>query len=134
MSDEHARKAPQEEEGKFPDPDPALVDRAKETGEVIVFSSRIGATPYMKYTPYQTNRGVKVDMWSCISWIFKAMPGRALLGRPVVVWPDESDDYEVNRFTDEWVKGQVMHSRLIELQPPEETPFDGMALGGWIDE
>lgn len=117
----------------YTDPD-EVIRLAKEDDMVIDFCGRWGARPYMKFTPYRNNRGVKIHMWSCISYMFKAMPGRALLGRPKFVWPDEIEGYEVASFTDEWVWSRVFRSRGVVLIPVEESPFAGGVIGGWLDE
>lgn len=116
----------------YTDPD-TVVERAKANDLVLDFVGRVGARPYIRYTPYENNRGVKVNMWSCISYTFKRMPERTILSYPRIIEPDECGDYNVRMFTDEWVKGMVQNSRGVELHPAEETPFSGSMME-WYDE
>ena len=116
----------------YTDPDTVL-EKAKTEDVVIDFVGRVGARPYMKYTPYENNRGTKVNMWSCISYTFKRMPHRTLLSHPTIVDPAECDDYNVRMFTDEWVWNQVRKSRGVELIPIEDSPF-GSDFMEWYDD
>jgi hypothetical protein len=112
-----------------------IVDQAKASnGEQVIKMNRVGATPYMRFTPYENARGVTVNMWSCISIVPKAMPERTLLFHPRIVDPSEYDDYNVRMFTTEWVKHEVykMHPSKVELLPADETPFAGNMMQ-WVD-
>lgn len=125
-------------EVKLPDSDDAdrVIEKAQEgNGEyAIALSSRIGATPFLRYTPYYNNRGVKVHMWSCRSITPKAMPGRTLLLSDVnIIDPDEYDDYPLRMFTTEWVWHQVFRARIAEVLPVEDTPFGDANYGRYID-
>lgn len=90
----------------------------------IVFSGRVGATPWVRPTPYRNHRDVVVRMWSCISCYPKAVPGRTMLfGRRSFVWPDEKDDWEINIITREWVWSEVRRSGFVDVMPAEESPW-----------
>lgn len=105
-----------------------IVEKAKASnGDKVIRLRRIGACPFLRFTPYENNRGVRVHMWSCISITFKAMPERTLLSYPRIIEPDELDDYNVRMFTTEWVEHQIQRTREneAELVPVEETPFGG---------
>lgn len=102
---------------------------AKRTGDVISLS-RIGANPYLRYTPYENNRGTRVNMWSCISYYFDKMPERTLLSSPHIVRPWEHDDWEINQIHTPWVIHQLAHTyrAKIEVVPVEDSPFGGTLL------
>ncbi|MFB6197532.1 MAG: hypothetical protein ABEI52_04590, partial [Halobacteriaceae archaeon] len=50
-----------------------IVQDAKANDKVIRLN-RIGATPFLAYTPYKNNRGATVHMWSCISYKLHRRP------------------------------------------------------------
>lgn len=110
-------------------PDIERVDEIVETvadaeGDLCIALKNVGATPWLRPTPYPNNRGVLVRMWSCISAYPKTMPGRTMLfGHRVPVWPDEYDDYNVRMFTKEWVRAQVRKATHFEVRKAEESPF-----------
>jgi hypothetical protein len=106
-----------------------IVSRVEETREVIGLK-RIGAMPYLRYTPYENNRGATVGLWSCISVSFDAMPGKTLLSSAHIVRPWELDDWEVNQIHSPWVVNQLTKTRRgrISIEPAEETPFAGEIL------
>lgn len=110
-----------------------LVDRAKASGgDLVLLLDRIGAAPYMRFTPYENNRGVTVNMWSCVSVTAKAMPERTILMHPRIVDPSRLDDYNVRMFTTPWVRQQVNRSRIVRLFRADDTPFAGDMLR-WND-
>lgn len=117
------RKAPDES------PDYEAVDQAVEKvanadGDLCIALKNIGATPWLRPTPYPNNRGVMVRMWSCISVYPKAMPGKTMLfGRRSPVWPDELDDYNVRMITKEWVRAELRKATHFEVHAAEESPF-----------
>ena len=113
----------------------AAVDRVRECNgdEVLVLSDRIGAKPYLRFTPYRNHRGVRVHMWSCISITGKVMPDRTLLFHPRIVDPARLDDYPLRMFTTEWVRQEARRSRLVEVEPLDETPFGGEMMW-WGDD
>lgn len=125
---------------EFRNPDATDADQVVEQvkashGDLVIdFESRIGARPFMRYTPYTNNRGVRVNMWSCMSVLGVPMPGKTLLFRTTTVHPDDYDDgYEdIRMFTSEWVWRQVYHSRGVAIVPVEESPFD-RDTGQWIE-
>lgn len=104
-------------------------------GAKVIQLKRVGATPFLRYTPYQNNRGTKVGMWSCISITGKAMPKETLLFRPQIVFPDEHDDWEINMITTPWVVNQLSKTNesRVEVLDAEETPFAGNMMQ-WCDE
>lgn len=110
-------------------PDYELVDEAIEAvanaeGELCIAMKNIGATPWLRPTPYENHRGVLVRMWFCISCYPKAMPGGTLLfGRRVPIWPDEHDHYNVRMFTKEWVRASLRKVTHFEVRPAEESPY-----------
>lgn len=107
-----------------------IVDDAKEHEHVIQLD-RIGAAPFLKYTPYTNNSGVTVNLWSCISYTFTQKPDNTLLSHPTIVDPSEHDDWEINMITTEWVVNQVKHSRIVKVGPKKDSPFQGDIVGGW---
>jgi hypothetical protein len=107
-----------------------IVHEAKEQALAIRLD-RIGATPWLFYTPYTNNRGVAVHMWSCISYTFRKMPEKTLLTHPTVIKPEDYDDWEIRMLTDEWLVNQVHRSRIVKTKPLEDSPFDGGIVGGW---
>lgn len=106
-----------------------LVERAVDSdGDlVLVFGGRIGATPYARFTPYTNADGVRVHHWTVLSVVPKAMPGRAMLFRPELIEPDESEDYPLRYFTTEWIRWEARRSPGMRLEPARETPFAGDA-------
>lgn len=127
------RKHPDDEDGPFEISElPRDFDRIDEAvelvadaeGDLCIAMKNVGATPWLRPTPYENHRGVLVKMWSCISVYPKAVPGRTLLfGHRVPVWPDESDDYHVRMFTKEWVRAQLRKTSHFEVRKAEESPF-----------
>jgi len=109
-----------------------LVTDAKENDKAIRLD-RIGATPWLKFTPYTNNRGVTINMWSCISYKLSRRPGKTLLGLPAVVKPWDHDDWEINHISTPWVIRQVKQSRIVKVCDVSESPFRGGILGGWND-
>ncbi len=102
----------------------AFVGRALADDEVILaFTGRIGATPYFRFTPYHNNDGVRVHHWTCLSVTARAMPGRALLFRPVLIEASDSDDYPLRHFSTEWVRGEARKARSLTLFDAADTPF-----------
>lgn len=102
---------------------------AAEGDLTIALVGRIGATPWLRPTPYRCHakerqeRGPMIRMWSCISQYPKAMPARTMLfGRRVFIWPDEGD-YNVRMFTREWTWAQVRKALLVEVVPASESPW-----------
>lgn len=102
----------------------------------IAFVGNVGATPYLRPTPYRSwghedHPGVVVRLWSCISQLPKFMPARTILmGRRVPIWPDEPDrfgeerrGFNVNMFTREWVWAEVRKVTHVKIVPAEESPF-----------
>jgi hypothetical protein len=106
-----------------------MVDRVKASREVISLT-RVGASPYLRYTPYENNRGVTVGLWSCVSVQFEAMPERTLLSSSRIVRPWELDDWEINQIHTPWVVNQVANTwrGRVDVLPAEETPFAGEIL------
>lgn len=106
---------------------------AQRTGDVISLT-RIGSAPYLRFTPYENNRGVQVNMWSCISYYFEAMPERTLLNSPHIVRPWQKDDWEINQITTPWIVRQLTktYRGRIEVVPVEDSPFAGEILK-WSD-
>ena len=115
-----------------PDGDDAdeVVALAKARSLVIRFTARIGATPWLRYTPYYNHHGVKIHMWSGVSYTFRAMPERTLLGLPTIIDPRD-EGYNVRMLTDEWVWRQVFHSRMVDLVRYRDSPFQGPLFGPW---
>lgn len=106
-----------------------LVDRARDSGGDEVLSlRRVGATPYLRLTPYTNNRGVTVNMWSCISVTGKPMPENTLLFHSRIIDPTEHDGYPLRMFTTPWVRRQARHTRAVRLYAAEDTPFAGDML------
>jgi hypothetical protein len=110
-----------------------IVTDAKANDKAIRLD-RIGATPWVKYTPYENNEGVTINMWSCISHQLHARPERTLLGFPTVIKPWEEDTWEVNHLSTPWVVKQVIHSRIVKVVPKAESPFTGDIVGAWYDD
>lgn len=108
----------------------SIVQEAKDD-DLAIRLDRMGATPWLAYTPYTNNKGVTVHMWSCISYTFRQMPERTLLVHPTIIQPEEYDDWEIRMITDEWAIHQCQHSRIVETQPVDESPFGGRVVGGW---
>jgi len=109
-----------------------LVAEAQANEQVITLD-RVGAAPYLKYTPYTNNSGVTVNMWSCISYTFTAKPDKTLLGWPKIVDPADHDSWEINMITTEWVIHQLVKSRLVTVVEKDDSPFAGDIIGGWND-
>lgn len=109
------------------------VEWAKRTGDVISIQ-RMGAAPYLRFTPYENNRGVRVNMWSCISCYFEAMPERTLLNASHIVRPSEHDDWEINQIHTPWVVNQLAGTprARVDVVPVRESPFGGEILK-WSD-
>lgn len=105
-----------------------IVQEAKAEDKVVSISN-VGANPHLRYTPYRNHRGVVCDLWSIVTLSFKAMPGRTLLTRPTVVWPDE--EWEINYPTTEWLVAEIhnRHPAKINLLDPDESPT--RVMGGW---
>lgn len=101
--------------------------------DLAIRLDRIGATPWLYYTPYTNNEGVEINMWSCISYKLHAMPEKTLLGIPTVVKPWKLDDWEINQIHTPWVVRQVKYSRLVKTKPVAESPFADKLVGGWND-
>jgi len=99
--------------------------------DLAIRLDRVGATPWLYYTPYTNNEGVVINMWSCISYQLHAMPEKTLLGLPTVVKPWELDDWEVNQIHTPWVIKQVQHSRIVKTKPVADSPFANEYIGGW---
>lgn len=121
-----------EEPGDRPDIDTvdAVVEKAMEEDLVIHFVGRVGASPYMRYTPYTNHRGATCHIWSCISLSFRAMPNRTMLTHPTIVEPYRrasgyAEGHNVRNFTTEWVWDEVRKSRYVYLRAPWASPFDG---------
>jgi hypothetical protein len=112
-----------------------IVARAKATREVIVLH-RVGAAPHLRYTPYENHRGTTVNMWSCVTMAFEAMPERTLVGMPTIVRPWDSDDWEINQIHTPWVVARVMEMprSKVDLRPADESPFAGEMLGWDTDD
>ena len=106
-----------------------IVERAKETCEVIALQ-RVGGCPYLRFTPYENHRGTTVNMWSCVTGSFEAMPQRTLIGMPTIVRPWTNDDWEINQIHTPWVVARVAEMRpaKVEVLPADETPFAGEML------
>jgi len=109
-----------------------IVAEAKDKGLAIQLD-RMGGKPYLYYTPYVNHSGVKVQMWSCISYSFRAMPDKTLLVQPTIVEPEQHDSWKVNQLSDEWVVHILTKSRQAETLPKEESPFAGDVVGGWYE-
>jgi len=103
----------------------AVIELALSDDLVIDFAGRIGATPFLRHTPYENHRGATCHIWSCISLSFTRMPNKTLLTHPTIVEPIESDDYNVRNFTNEWVWDAVLRSRYVYLRKPSASPFAG---------
>lgn len=104
--------------------DDAVEMVADAEGDLCIAIKNVGATPWLRPTPYPNNEGVLVHMWSCISCYPKAMPGRTMLfGRRKPVWPDEHDGYNVRMFTTEWVRAELRKSTHFEVRKADESPF-----------
>lgn len=110
-----------------------IVEQVKESRDVIALT-RVGAKPYLRYTPYENNEGVTIGMWSCISYSFERAPERTLLPFPHIVRPWELDDWEINQIHTPWVVNQVANTwgSRVEVLPAEESPFVGELLR-WDD-
>lgn len=106
-----------------------MVNRVKASREVISLT-RVGASPYLRFTPYENNRGVTVGLWSCVSVQFEAMPERTLLSSSRIVRPWELDDWEINQIHTPWVVNQVANAwrGRVDVLPADETPFAGEIL------
>jgi hypothetical protein len=107
-----------------------IVEQAKENESVIALD-RIGASPFLKYTPYTNNSGVTVHMWSCISYTFTRKPDKTLLSTPKIIDPSDHDSWEINMITTEWVINHVTKSRIVKVKEKENSPFAGDIVGGW---
>jgi len=109
-----------------------LAEKCRQTGDVISLR-RIGANPMLRHTPYENNRGVEIDHWSCISYYFEGMPGQTRLNSPHIVRPWELDDWEINQITTPWVVGQLMKTRRarIEVLRVDDSPFESILQ--WSD-
>lgn len=112
-----------------------IVGDVEEEGTVIRLK-RVGANPMLRYTPYRNHRGTLVNMWSCISYYFEAMPERTMLDYPHIVRPWEHDDWEVNLITTPWVVHQVAHTKWAKLDilPVDQTPFESMLQWDTLQE
>jgi len=110
----------------------SIVQEVKENDKAIRLS-RVGATPYFRFNPYTNNDGVRIHRWDCISYHFERFAGESLLNYPHVVLPQNSDSWEVNSITDEWLVGQLMKHREggIEIMPVDESPFAGGVISEW---
>jgi len=109
-----------------------IVNEAKEE-DLAIQLDRMGGQPFLYYTPYVNHSGVKVQMWSCISYSFRAMPDKTLLVQPTIITPEEHDSWEVNQLSDEWVEHILTKSRSAKTVPKEDSPFAGDVVGGWYD-
>jgi len=105
-----------------------LVAKVKEN-DLAILLQRIGAAPWLYHTPYTNNRDVQISMWSCISYQFRAMPEKTLLGHPTIIKPEEYDDWEIRMITDEWVIHQVALNRGVNLISKDESPFANDIVG-----
>jgi len=107
----------------------AIAEQAKATRDVLVLK-RVGAAPYLRFTPYENHRGTTVNMWSCISAQFEAMPEKTLLTMSTVVRPWTNDDWEINQIHTPWVVARLMEmpDSKVEVLPAAETPFAGEML------
>lgn len=124
MSPEPVAVAVESEDGRAAMHD--LVDRAQKSGgDRVLLLDRIGASPYMRFTPYENHRGVTVNMWSCVSVTAKPMPDRTLLFHPRILDPSRLDDYPLRMFTTPWIRQAVRHSRIVKLFDAGDTPFAG---------
>lgn len=115
-----------------------VIEKAKNEDLVVDFVGRMGARPFFRYTPYRNKRGVKCNMWTCISVFPKFMPGEnghhdMVFNYPRIIEPDR-EDYPVYIFTDEWIWEKVNRCRGVKLQPVDETPFGGPLFEGWLYE
>lgn len=106
-----------------------LAQAVIESGDVIRLK-RLGAAPYLRYTPYRNHRGATVRQWSCISFAFVAMPDRTLVTYPRIVRPWELEDWEINQIFTPWVVSQLTKTwrGRIEVLPVDESPFAGIGL------
>lgn len=131
-SEQRREEAPSPERMSYSDAR-QLVREAKRTGDVIALT-RVGAKPYLRFTPYENNRGVRVNMWSCISYYFERMPERTLLNHAHIVYPWKKDDWEINQIHTPWVVRQVAKTwePRVEVLPVEESPF-GSEILKWSD-
>lgn len=109
-----------------------IVSLAKED-DLAIRLDRFGAVPYLYHTPYNNNRGVTISMWSCLSFTFRPMPGKALLNHPTIVKPEREGWDDVRILTDEWVINKLTKSRQVETIPVDESPFANKVVGGWDD-
>jgi len=109
-----------------------IVQTAKDD-DLAIRLDRIGAAPWLAYTPYTNNSGVTVHMWSCISYTARKMPDRTLLMHPRIIQPEDHESWEIRMLTDEWVIHQCQHSRIVKTKPLDESPFSGNVVGGWND-
>jgi hypothetical protein len=111
-----------------------IAARVKETRDVIRLQ-RIGASPFLRFTPYENHRGTTVNMWSCVTVSFEAMPERTLIGMPKIVRPWTNDDWEINQIHTPWVVARLMEMppSKVTVLPADETPFAGEMLRWDID-
>jgi hypothetical protein len=107
----------------------AIAEQAQATRDVLVLH-RVGATASLRFTPYQNHRGTTVNMWSCITAQFEAMPARTLLTMATIVRPWANDDWEVNQIHTPWVVARLMEMprSKVDVVPAETTPFGGEML------
>ena len=114
--------------------DRVVEDVRDSNGDLVLQLDRIGATPYLRFTPYTNHRGVRVHMWSCVAITAKPMPERTLLFHPRIINPARLENYNVRMFTTEWVKKEARQSRYISTVPVEDTPFGGEMMWWDADE
>ena len=106
-----------------------VVDAAIESeGDLVLdFFGRIGARPFVRFTPYENNRGVRCHHWTILSIVARAMPERTLLFRPVLIEADDS--YPLRHFSTPWIRQMVRRDSCVQLVPAEHSPFAGDA---WV--
>jgi hypothetical protein len=106
-----------------------ITEQAIATRDVVVLH-RVGATPHLRYTPYENHRGTTVNMWSCITAQSEAMPERTLLTMATIVRPWANDDWEINQIHTPWVVARLMEMprSKVDVVPAETTPFGGEML------
>lgn len=106
-----------------------LVAQARDDRRVIQIQN-IGATVYLRYCPYVNGHGVTIHQWLPITITGEVMPGSTLLMVPRIVYPWQSDTWEINQIFDAWVVNYLAHRRHGEIDTPpvDETPFAGGLL------
>lgn len=104
----------------------AIAAAVKHDGSVLSLA-RIGANPMLRSTPYRNKRGVLIDMWSCISYYFEAMPDATILNSPHIVRPWKLEDWEINLISTPWVVNQISKTAWgrMDIMPVEDSPFGG---------